>query len=67
MSTSVSDTQKQLEILDPSDDKYRSLLHELLSNRDLKPYVQGLHGPDLEGFIELLDRVGKANIDRYRC
>jgi hypothetical protein len=52
---------KQLEKLDPSDAKYRPLLHELLSRQDLRPYVQSLHGSDLEGFVELLDKVGRTD------
>ena len=69
MPASVLDTQRQLENLsDPSDTQYRPLLHELLSHQDLKPYIQGLHGPGLEEFIELLDRVGEANVDtRHQC
>ena len=63
MLTSVSETQKQLEKLDPSDDKYRLLLRELLSHQDLKPHIHGLDGPGLEGFVELLDKVGEADRD----
>jgi hypothetical protein len=63
MPASVSDTQKRLKELSPSDAKYRPLLHELLSHQDLRPYVQSLHGSDLEGFVELLDKVRKVDPD----
>ena len=53
----VSDTQKRLVKLDPSDDNYRTLLRELLSHKDLKAHIQDLDGPELEGFVELLDDV----------
>ena len=64
--SSVLDTQRQLENLDPSNAQYQPLLHELLSHQDLKPHIQGLHGPDLEEFVELLDRVGETNVDTRR-
>ena len=60
----VSDTRKRLGELDPSDDKYRPLLHELLSHQDLKPYIHDLDRPGLEGLVELLDKVrSKVYID----
>ena len=62
MVASVSDAQQQLEKLEPSDKEYRRLLYVLLNHQDLRSHVQGLHGSSLEGFIELLDKVSKANI-----
>jgi len=60
----VSDVQKRLEGLGPSDDKYRPLLHELLSHQDLKLHIHGLDGPGLEELVELLDRASStADID----
>ena len=53
----VSDVQKRLEELGPSDDKYRPLLRELLGHQDLKTHIHGLDRPGLEGFVELLDGV----------
>ena len=67
VSASVSAVHKQLEELDPSDDNYRSLLRELLGHQDLKPHIQALRGSSLEGFIELLDKVGEADIDIHQC
>jgi hypothetical protein len=66
MSPSVPGIQRQLERLDPSDPKDRPLLHELLSRQDLRPYVQSLRGSDLEGFVELLDKVGRTDLDIHR-
>ena len=66
MQTPISDIRKQLEKLAPSDDKYRPLLREFLSHNGLKPYIQGLYGPDLVGFVELLDNVGKANVSIHQ-
>jgi hypothetical protein len=62
-----SGIQQQLEKLDPSDAKYRPLLHDLLSHQDLRAYVQSLHGSDLEGFVELLDKVCRTNPCKVRC
>ena len=56
-------TQKQLEKLAPSDKKYRPLLRQFLDHRDLKSYVQNLNGAGLEGFVELLDKVGEIDVD----
>ena len=67
MEASVSGIQEQLEKLGPSDVKYQPLLRELLNHQDLKPYVQSLHGPSLEGFVDLLDKVSKVDISRCRC
>jgi len=58
----VSDTRARFEELDPSDHKYRPLLRELLSHKDLKPHILGLDGPGLEAFVELLDKVGSSNL-----
>ena len=63
MVASVSDTQQRFEELSPSDDGYQQHLYELLNHPDLRSHVQGLHGPDLERFVELLDKVSKADID----
>ena len=65
MSASISVIQKRFEKLDPSDDKYRPLLRELLSHQDLRLYAQGLHDTSLEGFIELLDEASEACIDLH--
>jgi len=59
----ISDTQQRLEMLNPSDDNYRPLLYKLLSHQDLKPHIHSLDRPGLEGFIELLDKVGKVDAD----
>ena len=59
----VSDTQTQLEKLDPSHDQYLPLLRDLLIHPGLKLHVQGLHRSGLEDFVELLDKVTKANTD----
>ena len=66
MSPSVSGIQRQFERLDPSDPKDRPLLHELLNRQDLRPYVQSLQGTDLEGFVELLDKVGRTDLNIHR-
>ena len=60
--TLVSDIQQRLENLDPLNEEYRQILHALLSHSDLKPYINGLRTDDLQRFIELLDKVGKAGI-----
>jgi len=63
----VSDVQKRLEELGPTNDDYRPLLRVLLSHRDLKPHIRGLDEPGLEGFVELLDEVGSmADVDIYQ-
>lgn len=62
-----ADTQTRLEQLNPSDEKYRPLLHELLSHQDLKPHIHDLDRPRLEAFVELLDKVGgETDIDGHR-
>ena len=62
MSTSVLDIQRRLHGLSASDENYRPLLLELLSHKSLKPYIHGLQGSSLQGFVELLDEVKKAEI-----
>jgi len=64
---SVSGIRERLEKLDPSNNKYRPLLYELLSHQDLRKHVQGLHGSGLVGLIELLDKVSTLDggIRRY--
>jgi len=64
---SVSSIQEQLEKLDPSNDKYRPLLYELLSHQDLRNHVQGLQRSGLEGLIELLDNVSKIDDTLHCC
>ena len=61
--TIVSDIQQRLGIMDPSNEEYRPLVCALLGHRDLKSHVDSLQNGDLQGFIELLDEVGKANTD----
>ena len=63
----VLDILQRLEDLDPSNEEYRPLLYALLSHRDLEPHINSLLGDDLRGFVELLDKVGKADIHRYQC
>lgn len=58
----VSDVQRRLENLNPSNEDYRPLVSALLSHRDLKPHIDSLQKGDLAGFIELLDRVCKTDI-----
>ena len=65
--TLVSDIRQRLEDLDPSKEEYRLLLYALLSHRDLEPHLNSLIGDDLRGFVELLDKVGKADIHRHWC
>ena len=62
MPASISRLQKLLEELNPSDDDYRPSLRELLTHQDLRSYVQGLYGSSLEGFIDLLEKVGKPDM-----
>ena len=65
--TLVPDIRRRLEELDPSNEEYRPLLYALLSHRDLEPHINSLLGDDLRGFVELLDKVGKADIHRHQC
>ena len=67
MSEPVSDIRQQFEKLDPTDANYQQLLLELLSHQDLRSYIRGLQEPDLEEFVELLDKVSEANSDIHRC
>ena len=67
MSASVSDIQQRLEKLDLSDDSYLPLLRELLSHQGLRPHIQGLDEPGVEGFIESLDKASKADTEIHRC
>ena len=60
--TLVSDIQRQLENLDPSHEEYRRLLYALLNHQDLKPHIDGLRKGDLQGFVELLNKVDETNI-----
>lgn len=64
---SASDIQQQLGGLNPSDNTYLQLLQELLTHRDLRKHILGLHEDNLRGFIELLDNVGnpKAQINQH--
>lgn len=55
----VSDIQRRLENLDPSNEEYRPLLYALLDHPDLKPHIDGLRKGDLQGSIEFLNKVGK--------
>ena len=66
MSASVSDIQQRLEELDPSDDNYLPVLHELLIHQGLRPHVQGLDESGLERLIEILDRVSASDTDVHR-
>ena len=66
MSVSVSDTRQRFEKLDPTDANYRQLLLELLNHKELRPYIQGLQEPDLQGFVELLDKVCLRRITTIR-
>jgi len=59
----VSSIQQRLEVLNPVDADYRLLLSQLLDHEGLKPHVGDLQGSDLEGFVELLDKVSEANSD----
>ena len=63
----VSDIRQRLEDLDPSNEEYRLLLYGLLSHRDLESHINSLLGDDLRGFVELLDKVGRADIHRHQC
>jgi len=63
----ASDAQRRLEILDPSDEKYRPLLHALLSYQDPKPHSRGLQGSGLQGFVELLDEVSRTGCYTHQC
>jgi len=65
--TPVSDIQQEFEKLDPSDANYRSLLSKLLNHPDLKPHIQSLQEPGLEGFVELLDTVSRAEGNIHQC
>lgn len=62
MSASVSDIQRQLDGLGTSDENYRRLLLELLSHKDLKPYIHSLQGSSLRGFVERLDEVSTTDV-----
>ena len=61
----VSDIRRRLENLDPSNEEYRPLVYALLSHRDLEPHTNSLLGDGLQGFVKLLDKVGRADI--HRC
>ena len=65
--TLVPDIQQRLENLDPSNEEYRHFLHALLSHRHLKPYINNLQEDNLRRFVELLDKVGNADIHPGRC
>ena len=67
MSIPVLDIQEQLESLNNSDKDYRLLLHALLSHRDLRSHIEGLKRDDLQGFVELLDKVNKADVQTHWC
>ena len=67
VSTLVSEIRQRLKDLDPSNEEYRPLLYALLSHRDLEPHINSLLGDDLRGFVELLDKVDKADIYRHQC
>lgn len=63
--TPVSDIQQRLEDPNTPRDEYRPLLYALLSHRGLEQRVVDLQGGDLQRFIELLDKVGTADIHPY--
>jgi len=67
MSDPVSDIRQRLEKLDPTDANFQRLLLRLLSHQGLKPYIQGLQEPDLNGFVELLDKVSEGDNDIHQC
>lgn len=67
MPTLVSDIQQRLGNLDSSDEEYRPLLYAFLSHPDLKPHINSLPKDDLQGFVELLDKVGKVEIYPHWC
>jgi hypothetical protein len=56
---SVPNIWRRIKKLETSDEEYRQLLHALLSHQDMKSHIQGLEGPDLQEFVELLDNVGR--------
>ena len=59
--TPVSDIQRRLKNLDPSNEEYRPLLYALLSHQDLRPYISSLREDGLQRFVELLDEVNRTN------
>ena len=58
---SVPNIWRRIGRLDLSNEEYRPLLHTFLSHQDLKSHIQGLQGPGLQGFVELLDNVGRVD------
>ena len=58
----VSDIQRRLENLEPSKKEFRPLLYALLSHKDLRSHIDSLRKDDIQGFVELLDEVGKVDI-----
>ena len=63
----VSDIRQCLENLDPSNEEHRLLIYALLSHRDLEPHTNSFLGDGLQGFVKLLDKVGRADIHHCRC
>ena len=58
----ISDIQQRLEDLDSSNEEYRPYLYALLHHQDLDQYVSNIQGPNLRRFVELLDKVGRADV-----
>ena len=61
--TQISDIRQRLEGLEPSNEEYRPLLYAFLSHRNLKPYIDRPQNDDSQRFVELLDEVGKVDIE----
>jgi len=56
-----------LEKFDPFNEEFRPLLYALLSHQGLTSHVQDLQGIELGSFVELLDKVSRADIDIHQC
>ena len=65
--TLVSDIRQRLENLDPSNEEYRPLIYALLTHRDLEPHINSLRKGDLQGFVELLNKVDNPDLRLYWC
>ena len=60
---SVPDIQQRFRESDPTDANYHQFLLELFNHQGLRQYIQDLQEHDLEGFVELLDKVSEADND----
>ena len=60
--TPITDIRQRLEDLDSSNEEYRPFLYALLHHQDLEQYVSNIQGSNLRTFVDLLDKVGRADV-----